>query len=617
MRVAAYVRVSTSRQVKLATIEQQLEMVSRYAREKGWELTEEDIFRDDGYSGTALKRPALDALRDKARLREFEVVVVSSPDRLARNYVHQMVLIEELKKDGCRVEFVERPMSSEPNDQLLLQIRGAVAEYERTLLSERMRRGRLAKYKAGLLLPWTHVPYGLRVDPDRPRDPAGVSLDEAKAAVVAEIFAAYLEPGASLFGVSRHLREMGVPTPRGGKAWSTATLRGILTNPVYAGKVYAGRVRYRPARIRRSATHPIGQPHNSAVPLPEEEWIYVAEVPAVVSQEQFELAKEKLSKNKSFARRNNKANEHLLRALVSCGECMLASIACARTGRKSGNRKQRYYVCSGKFNKAQSVPEEKCPSRYAPAEQLDEIVWKDLCEVLTHPESITDALRRAHGGQWLPQELKARQENLRRGRAALGRQLERLTEAYLGEVIPLAEYRRRREDLQQRDQALAAQERQLQAQSCQRMELAGVADSIEDFCERVRRGLADATFEQKRKLVELLIDRVIVTGEKVEIRYVIPTDPSSEQVRFCHLRSDYLHHPPPRQRHEPSRRHQPLPIDRFALFGPFLCPNSCDVLGDRLRRLAYDVDAQAQDLLNPPPAPPPVTGVDPQVREPR
>jgi site-specific DNA recombinase len=543
MRMAAYVRVSTSRQVKLETIEQQLEMVSRYAREKGWELSEEDIFRDDGYSGTTLKRPALDALRDEARMRELEVVVIPSPDRLARNYVHQMVLIEELEKAGCRVEFVERPMSSEPNDQLLLQIRGAVAEYERTLLSERMRRGRLAKYKAGLLLPWTHIPYGYRVDPDRPRDPAGVSLDEAKAAVVAEIFAAYLEPGMSLFGVSRHLRQMGVPAPRGGKAWSTATLRGILTNPVYAGKVYAGRVRYRPPKIRRSATHPIGHPHDSAVPLPEEEWTFVAQVPAVVSQEQFDLAAEKLSKNRSFARRNNKANEHLLRALVSCGECMLASIAVAKTFGKNDDRKQRYYVCSGKFNKAQSVPEDKCPSRYAPAEQLDEIVWKDLCEVLTHPESITDALQRAHGGQWLPQELKARQENLRQGRAALGRQLERLTEAYLGEVIPLAEYQRRRQDLERREEALASREKQLQAQSRQRMELAGVAASIEEFCERVRGGLAEATFERKRKLVELLIDRVIVTGEEVQIRYVIPTDPSSEHVRFCHLRSDYLHHP--------------------------------------------------------------------------
>jgi site-specific DNA recombinase len=123
-------------------------------------------------------------------------------------------------------------------------------------------------------------------------------------------------------------------------------------------------------------------------------------------------------------------------------------------------------------------------------------------------------LRRAHGGQWLPQELKARQENLRRGRSALRRQLERLTEAYLREVIPLAEYRRRRKDLKRRGETLAAKERQLQAQSRQRMELAGVAGSIEDFRERVRGGLADATFEQKRKLVELLIGRVIVSGEE-------------------------------------------------------------------------------------------------------
>ena len=116
MRVAAYVRVSTSRQVRLQTIEQQLERVLGYVRQKGWQLLEEDVFRDDGYSGTSLKRPALDALRDKARMRELDLLVVLSPDRLARNYVHQIVLIEELENDGCRVEFVERPMSSEPND---------------------------------------------------------------------------------------------------------------------------------------------------------------------------------------------------------------------------------------------------------------------------------------------------------------------------------------------------------------------------------------------------------------------------------------------------------------------------------------------------------------------
>ena len=376
-------------------------------------------------------------------------------------------------------------------------------------------------------------------------------------------------------------------------------------------------MRYRPARIRRSATHPIGHPHDSSVPLPEEEWTFVAEVPAVVSREQFDLAKEKLSRNKSFARRNNKANEHLLRALVSCGECMLASIAVAKTFGKNNDRKQRYYVCSGKFNKAHTMAEEKCPSRYAPAEQLDEIVWKDLCEVLTHPESITEALRRAHGGQWLPQELKARQENLRRGRSALGRQLERLTEAYLGEVIPLAEYQRRRKDLEQREEALASQERQLQAESRQRMELAGVADSIGDFCRRVRRGLADFTFEQRRRLVELLIDRVIVTDEEVEIRYVIPTDPSSEHVRFCHLRSDYLHYPSLRQEGPGAfLGHELLRVNGDSLFVELPHPREHHLLRSQLLGVAHDLCRPSQHLLHPSGAPllSGVAGIQPQVR---
>jgi site-specific DNA recombinase len=130
----------------------------------------------------------------------------------------------------------------------------------------------------------------------------------------------------------------------------------------------------------------------------------------------------------------------------------------------------------------------------------------------------------------------------KRGRASF-RGAGQLTEAYLAEIIPLGEYERRRRDLEQREEALASQEQQLQTQADQRMELAGVASSVEEFCARVRGSLQNATFEKKRQLVELLIDRAIVTDGEVEIRYVIPTSPSSEHVRFCHLRSDYLRHP--------------------------------------------------------------------------
>src|ERR687897_3331975 len=131
-----------------------------------------------------------------------------------RHYVHQA--ISSSRSDaatGCEVEFLDRPMSQDPHDQLLLQIRGAVAEYERSPITERMRRGRLRKLEAGLLLPWTGPPYGYRVDPERPRDPAGVRREEGEAAVVAEMFAWYAEEGRSLFGLAQGLRRGDVAPP--------------------------------------------------------------------------------------------------------------------------------------------------------------------------------------------------------------------------------------------------------------------------------------------------------------------------------------------------------------------------------------------------------------------
>jgi site-specific DNA recombinase len=534
MRIAVYVRVSTQTPCQTQSIEHQLQRLRAHVQTQGWELPDEHVFRDDGYSGASLNRPGLDRLRERIAQRAFDRVLITAPDRLARKYVHQVLLLEEFDQHDCQTEFLERPMSQDPHDQLVLQIRGAVAEYERSLITDRMRRGRQAKLRAGLLLPWTRPPYGYRVDPDRPRDPRGVRLEPAEAVTVAEMAAYYLEDGRSLFGLAKHLMAMGVLTPSGKKRWNQATVRGILTNPVYIGKVYAGRNRARPARIRRSALKPLGNPTSGHEPASPEDWILVAEVPAILTQEQFDLIQAKLAQNQKFASRNNTSHEYLLRALVSCGLCGLACTA------RSCHPGYAYYTCRAKQHPIQSCRDERCPSRFIPATQLDALVWQDLCEILTHPELITQALERAQGGQWLPQELQARQENLRKARRSLEQQLERLTEAYLSNVIPLAEYQRRRQDLEQRQVTLEQQAQQLMASVDRQVELAGLAIGIEDFCQRVQRGLADATFEQKRQLVELLIDRVVVTNDEVEIRYVIPTHPRSEHIRFCHLRKDYF-----------------------------------------------------------------------------
>jgi len=175
--------------------------------------------------------------------------------------------------------------------------------------------------------------------------------------------------------------------------------------------------------------------------------------------------------------------------------------------------------------------------------------------MLTHPDKIAEALYRAQAGQWLPQALQARRENLRKARVSLEQQTERLTDAYLANVLQLEEYKRRRHELEQRLSVIAEQKRQLEANVGQHDQLAAMVQSIENFCQRVQHGLSEATFEQKRQLVELLIDRVVVTGEEVEIRYVIPTSPKGETIRFCHLRLDYFNVPvTAHQFQEPGRR---------------------------------------------------------------
>ncbi|MFC7692672.1 recombinase family protein [Paeniroseomonas aquatica] len=427
MRIAIYGRVSTGHQVEQQTIEQQITRLTTHVgthAAEGWTLEPTHVFRDDGYSGAALARPGLDRLRDAVKGREVDRVLVTAPDRLARNYVHQMVLLEEWAQSGCVAEFLDRPMSDDPHDHLLLQIRGAVAEYERTLIAERMRRGRLVKLRAGTLLPWTYAPYGYRLSPDRPRDPRGVTLDPAEAAIVAELFAMYREPIASLKKLAMHLDACGVPTPSGTPSWSCATVRGILRNPTYTGQVYAQRTQSHAPTQRRSATHPIGRPGCTAVPQPADRWILVGQVPAVVDQTQFDEVQARLAMNRPFARRNNTAHEYLLRALVSCGCCNLAC-----TGRANG--RYGYYSCNGKQASTYSRHVTRCPSRHTPVAQLDELVWQDLCALLSEPEPLAVAIARAHGGAWLPQALLARRETLRRGRAHLHQQLERLTDAYL------------------------------------------------------------------------------------------------------------------------------------------------------------------------------------------
>ena len=256
MQIALYLRVSTNTQAQMQTIEQQAQQLQAAVEaQPTWQLNPAHIYRDDGYSGASLNRPALARLRQDAAQGLFTLVLLTDPDRLARDYVHQRLLLEELEQQGCTVNFLSHPLQGDnPHEELVLQIRGAVAEYERSLIGERMRRGRNARLESGTLLPWQTAPYGYLLDAERPRDPSRVCVDPVQAAIVQQIFAWYTDGKAarSLSAIARQLAADGVPSPAGNPLWHRATVRHILRNSAYIGTAYANQFRRVPAQQRRS-----------------------------------------------------------------------------------------------------------------------------------------------------------------------------------------------------------------------------------------------------------------------------------------------------------------------------------------------------------------------------
>jgi site-specific DNA recombinase len=310
-----------------------------------------------------------------------------------------------------------------------------------------------------------------------------VRPDPVAAALVEQLFAWYLEDGATLQSVAARLLELGIPSPTGKPAWSRATIRGILQNHAYCGTAFGQRTRAATAQARHSPLRPVGSGRTHTL-RPEDEWLPVA-VPALIDVETFARAQAKLAENRARASRNTTAHEYLLRALVSCGDCHLRAHARTTWDGRS------YYVCAGH---QRLDPTTRCRARHIPAAQLEALVWADLVALVTAPDQLAAALARAHGGQWVAQELHARLITLGTARGQVARQDERLLAAYLAGVVDLAEFERIRQELRRRDEQLRAQQRQLEARTQQQRDLAGVARGITAFCATIQARLAEATF---------------------------------------------------------------------------------------------------------------------------
>ena len=313
-------------------------------------------------------------------------MVCYSPDRLARKFAYQALLIEEFTRAGTRVEFVKGPRGDSPEDQLMVQFQGMFAEYEKAQILERSRRGKAHRAKAGSVNVLGGAPFGYRYVRKTPDSGAVYEICEHEAVLVAEMFRRYTDEAASIADLARWLTDQGVPTRTGKHRWDRSVIWGMLRNPAYAGTAMFGKTIsvQQPAGINRAARL-AGRSTPTAhktIDRPREEWTAIP-VPAIISEQTFARAEQRLADNKRFAARNTKIPS-LLQGLTACAGC---GYAYYRTSTRTTNKKIFYYRCLGSDD--YRYPGGRvCSNTPVRADHLDTVVWDHITALIADPTLI-------------------------------------------------------------------------------------------------------------------------------------------------------------------------------------------------------------------------------------
>jgi len=504
VRVVLYCRVSTDLQEKEQTVQSQLEDLRKHAHEKGYEIVAE--YLDDGYSGGLLQRPGLDALRDALSSGDFNAVLFHSPDRLARKSLYQSLVLEELERAGVKAKFLNFTVDDSPEGRMLLDMQGIFAEYERTKITERTRRGKLHWARKGALVA-RHVPYGYRFMPRSDSQRAHLKLDEEQAVIVRQMFRWLVEEGMSTRAIARRLTEAGVATARGANQWYPTAVDRMLRNTAYRGVMIYHRMTYGNANDPK-------RPKAGIKIRPEEEWIEI-EVPSIVDESIWYAAQAQLTKNSQYSSRNNTKHQYLLRGLIRCLRCGATYTGMAKKGRP-------IYRCR-RTDPAVSSTGVKCQPGSVRADVLEEAVWTAVSEALRRPDLLKEeyAKKLVNAGAPAALEIERKQTQVALKRVKI--QQDRLTDAYLNEAIDMERYKSEMDKLRNRCGELEYILHGIDRREQQEHDTQEALQDLERFCYRISEGLDSLTFDEKQKLLRLLVERITVEDGRVRIDAVIPT----------------------------------------------------------------------------------------------
>ena len=451
---------------------------------------------------------------------QAQAVLVHSPDRLSRRYAYQVLLLEEFKRGGVEVIFLKGVNAQTPEEHLLVQFQGMIAEYERAQIVERSRRGKRHAAGRGSISVLCGAPYGYRyVSKREGGGEAAYEIHDEQAMVVRQIFAWVGRDRVSIGEVSRRLKAKAIPSATGKSWWDRATVWGMLKNPAYQGSAAFGKTRTGPrrpqlrrprgqAKIPRRICSTYDTKPGEQIPIP---------VPAIVSEALFAVVQEQLTENRLRGRERKRGARYLLQGLLECQCCGYAYYGkkISRSSAK-GKTPYAYYRCVG-TDAYRFGGQRVCENKQVRTDKLDEAVWNDACELLRNPK----LLRKEYERRLAAPETSDGERSLRKQISNAQRTVNRLIDAYADGVVNRQEFDPRIERARKRLSDLAAKLKALQSQTREQAALREALACLDNFADTIHANLDHADWSTRREILRTLIERVVIEPNQIRIVYRI------------------------------------------------------------------------------------------------
>ena len=435
--------------------------------------------------------------------------------------------MDEFQRQGVAIIFLNHTIGSSPEEDLLLQVQGMVAEYERAKILERSRRGKRHAARGGCVNVLSGAPFGYRyISKQEGGGQARYEILPAEAEVVQKIFAWVGRDRCSIGEVCRRLQADGIRTRTGKTTWDRTTVWGMLKNPAYQGVAAFGKTRTGPLRPRlRTQRGKPAQPRRATAheATPPDEQVPIA-VPALVSAELFAAVAEQLAENQRRRRQSHRGAQYLLQGLIVCQQCGYAYYGkpVSRQAAKGKTRHYAYYRCIG-TDAYRFGGERLCQNQQVRTDLVETAVWEDVCALLVNPSRVKAEYQRRLNRK--KKEAGRASSQVTRLMAQVERSLTRLIDAYEEGLLTKSEFEPRVRAARERLAKLQTEAAAAQDQETEEQQLEAVLGRLEEFAQHVEQRLAEADWATRREIIRALVKEVEIGAEAVRVVYKVPPPP--------------------------------------------------------------------------------------------